>query len=91
MWVSERARICCFEPTAMMFPDWIARASAMESFASTVRMVPLIRTKSAFVGGGAGAVWVKEDVERLSRRMARDKRALRDRANSVTGTPVVMI
>ena len=91
MWVSERARICCFEPTAMMFPDWIARASAMESFASTVRMVPLIRTKSAFVVGLGDAVWVRLDAERLSRRIARETRALRDRANSVTGTPIVMI
>jgi hypothetical protein len=63
----------------------------MESFTSTVRMVPLIRTKSAFVAGGADAVWVREDAERLSRRIAVDKRALLDRATSVIGTPVVII
>src|SRR6266700_6574237 len=87
---SVRARICCFEPTAMIFPACMARASATESFASTVRMVPLISTMSAFVAGGADAVCVGHDWERLRSRTARDKSALRDRAISVTGTPVVI-
>ena len=62
----------------------------MESFGSTVRMLPLIRTKSAFVADGVDAVCAKQDVERLSRRIARVKRVLRDRVVSVKGTSVVM-
>src|SRR5439155_18856981 len=38
----------------------------------------------------ADAVCVRQDVERLRSRTARDKSALRDRAISVTGTPVVI-
>jgi hypothetical protein len=54
-------------------------------------MVPLISTRSAFVAGGADAVCVRQDVERLRSRTARDKSALRHRAISVTGTPVVIL
>src|SRR5271166_6476344 len=41
-----------FEPAAMIFPDAMATASATESFASTVRILPLIRMRSA--------VWARE-------------------------------
>jgi len=78
------------KPTAVIFPAWMARASAMESFASTVRMVPLINMMSAFVGDGAAAIWVRQEMERLSVRTAGDKNALRGGAILIKGTPVVI-